>query len=224
MRAVIFLGPSLSFNEAKEILAMADYRPPAGRGDLSAAVDEGVEIIGLIDGLFYQKTAVAHKEILYAIRKGVAVVGGSSMGALRARELDVYGMIGVGKIYRWYKEGLICADDEVAVAFHPVTYQPLSEPLVNIRATLESLLSKGMISYEEAEIILKGAREIPFQLRNYSRIIQKTITELGSERAKVILELLRRERIDQKREDAIEVLVKIRELIKNRYDLNITSI
>ncbi|MCX8181984.1 MAG: TfuA-related McrA-glycine thioamidation protein [Candidatus Methanomethyliaceae archaeon] len=212
MKVVVFLGPSLPLEEAKKILDYADYRPPAGRGDVAGVADEGFGIIGLVDGVFYQKTAVSHREILYALKKGVKVVGGSSIGALRACELDVYGMIGVGKIYRWYREGIISADDEVAVAFHPNTYQPLSEPLVNIRATLEVLISRGMISEDDRRIIIESAKEIPFHLRNYSRIIQKAIDKLGRDRARGLLELLRMERVDQKRIDAIEVLNKVKEL------------
>ncbi len=64
---------------------------------------------------------------------GVTVVGGCSMGALRASELDTYGMIGVGRIYRWYRDGVAESDDEVAVTFHPDTLEPLSVPLVNMR-------------------------------------------------------------------------------------------
>lgn len=216
MKVVVFLGPSLPVEDARKILEIAEYRPPAGRGDVSGVADEGFKIIGLVDGVFYQKMAVSHREILYAIKKGVKVVGGASIGALRACELDVYGMIGVGRIYRWYKEGMICADDEVAVAFHPNTYQPLSEPLVNVRATLESLLSRGMISQRDGEVILESAKEIPFHLRSYSRIIQKAIDRIGKERAKKIFELLLKERVDQKRIDAIEVLNKIRELAKTK--------
>lgn len=215
MKVVVFLGPSLPIEDARETLQIAEYRPPAGRGDVAAATDEGFNIIGLVDGVFYQKIAVSHREILYAIKKGVKVVGGSSIGALRACELDVYGMIGVGKIYKWYKEGVISSDDEVAVVFHPTTYYPLSEPLVNIRATLEYLESRGMINGREKEIIIRSAKETPFQFRNYSRIIQKAIDQLGRERAKTIFELVRKERIDQKRIDAIEVLKKVKELIAN---------
>ncbi|MBC7113271.1 MAG: TfuA-related McrA-glycine thioamidation protein [Candidatus Methanomethyliales bacterium] len=213
MKVVIFLGPSLEAEEAKKILDLAEYRPPAGRGDVAGAADEGFGIIGLVDGVFYQKTAVSPREILYALKKGVKVVGGSSIGALRACELDAYGMMGVGRIYRWYKEGVISADDEVAVVFHPTTYQPLSEPLVNIRATLEALVSRGMISQREEEIIINSAKEIPFHLRNYSRIIQKAMEKLGGERARTVLDLLKKERIDQKKLDAIEVLKKIRDLV-----------
>jgi hypothetical protein len=45
------------------------------------------------------RAAVGHREIISALKAGVCVVGGSSMGALRASELDSYGMIGVGRIY-----------------------------------------------------------------------------------------------------------------------------
>ncbi|MCX8169464.1 MAG: TfuA-like protein, partial [Candidatus Methanomethyliaceae archaeon] len=135
------------------------------------------------------------------------------MGAIRACELDVYGMIGVGEIYRWYKEGKIIGDDEVAVAFHPITYQPISEALVNIRATLNFLKIMEKISEIEYEIILRVAKEIPFYLRNYSRILQKAIPELGGKRVRKIEELIKHNKIDQKRMDSISVLNKIKSII-----------
>jgi len=70
---------------------------------------------------------VAHKEILDVLKKGVTVVGGSSMGALRAAELDAFGMVGAGRIYECYRSGRIEADDEVAVTYNPVTGEQLSE-------------------------------------------------------------------------------------------------
>ncbi|RZN57868.1 MAG: TfuA-related McrA-glycine thioamidation protein [Candidatus Methanomethylicota archaeon] len=211
-KIIVFLGPSLSKEEALRILPIADYRPPAGRGDVLKAIEDGAKVIGLIDGVFYHRVTVTPREIMNAIDRGVIVIGGASIGALRACELDNYGMIGIGKIYNWYKEGKINADDEVAVAYHPSTYQPISEALVNIRATLDHLLSKSKISEEEAKVILRIAKEVPFYLRNYNRIIQRSISELGIKRAKEIFEIIKLERIDQKREDAIEVLKKIKEI------------
>ncbi|MDD1775860.1 MAG: hypothetical protein LUP94_00735, partial [Candidatus Methanomethylicus sp.] len=70
MKIVIFLGPSLPVDEAIKILPSAEYKPPAARGDVVLAVDNGAQIIGIIDGVFYQKAAVAHREILYALKKG----------------------------------------------------------------------------------------------------------------------------------------------------------
>ena len=96
---VVFLGPSLARSRAEQILE-ADYRPPAKRGDLYNAAREGARIILLIDGVFFQDCSVAHKEVLYALEAGAKVLGASSMGALRASELDVYGMEGIGQIYQ----------------------------------------------------------------------------------------------------------------------------
>ncbi|HJK01344.1 MAG TPA: TfuA-like protein, partial [Methanocorpusculum sp.] len=83
---VVFIGPSLSIDDAKQILPDAEYLPPAKRGDFTDAVRIGVKTIVLIDGVFFQDRAVGHREILTALRTGISVYGASSMGALRASE------------------------------------------------------------------------------------------------------------------------------------------
>ena len=75
--AAVFIGPSLPLEEAKQILPDAEYLPPAKRGDLTEAVKAGAKIIVLIDGGFFQDRAVGHREILSALRAGVAVSGSS---------------------------------------------------------------------------------------------------------------------------------------------------
>lgn len=213
MKSVVFLGPSLPWEEAKAILPTADYRPPAGRGDIVAVVGMGFDAIGLIDGVFYQRPAVAPREILLALDQGMKVLGGSSMGALRAAELDAYGMIGVGKIYSWYKEGKINSDDEVALVFHPKTFEALSEPLVNIRATLEALLDGRKITQGEARTIIIAAKDTPFQLRNSMRIVQAAMNRgLDKGRGALILSAFRDCHVDQKKLDARELLTKLNSL------------
>lgn len=76
---IIFTGPSLNHKEAKKILD-ADYRPPVGRDDILWALKDKPKVIGVIDGVFHQRPAVSHKELLRALESGVEVVGGSSMG------------------------------------------------------------------------------------------------------------------------------------------------
>lgn len=49
--------------------------------------------------------AVWHKELLYTLQEGVEVCGASSMGALRAAELESFGMLGVGVIFQAYRDG-----------------------------------------------------------------------------------------------------------------------
>ncbi len=117
-RIIVFLGPSLDRESAGKILA-AEYRPPAKRGDITRAAGDGASVICLIDGVFHQDNAVAHREILAAVKKGVKVVGASSMGALRAAEMDTLGMVGIGEIYRMYRDGELESDDEVALVFDP---------------------------------------------------------------------------------------------------------
>src|SRR4051794_35869047 len=115
MKAVIFLGPSLPLDEAREALD-AIYLPPAGQTDLvTAAVNHQPDVIGLIDGVFSQSLSVWHKEILYVLEHGIPIYGASSMGALRAAETSAFGMIGVGEIFRQYASGELTDDDEVAL-------------------------------------------------------------------------------------------------------------
>lgn len=160
-KIVVFLGPSMPLDEARSILE-ADYRPPAKRGDVLKAARNGADIICLIDGVFFQDSSVAHKEILEALRLGIKVIGASSMGALRAAEMNAYGMEGVGEIYEAYRRGELISDDEVALIFDPVTLEPLSEPLVNIRHNLRLSVECGYLDDKTADQLLEIARSIYF--------------------------------------------------------------
>jgi len=51
--------------------------------------------------------------------QGIHVFGAASIGALRAAELDVFGMRGIGDIYEAFRDGLLEDDDEVAVLHGP---------------------------------------------------------------------------------------------------------
>src|SRR5579872_4115480 len=144
-RIVVFLGPSLPVERAREILH-ADYRPPARKGDIYRILTSGVTTIVLIDGLFHGAPSIWQREILAALDEGIAVLGASSMGALRAAELHRFGMIGHGTVFAWYRDGVITGDDEVALQHAPedLGYRALSEPLVNMRSTLHAARSEGV--------------------------------------------------------------------------------
>jgi hypothetical protein len=126
----------------------------------------------LIDGVFYNRAAVSHREIINAVQSGVTVVGGSSMGALRASELDGFGMIGVGKIYTCFKQGRIEADDEVAVAYNPVTLAPVSDPLVNIRFALHSLVETDVVDAGISDALLGLAQSIFYVERSFPLLLR----------------------------------------------------
>ena len=71
-KIIIYAGLSLSFSEAKEILNSDDnneviYKRPIQRGDLSLAVKENPDIIGIIDGVFHQNSAIHNVQLIVLI-------------------------------------------------------------------------------------------------------------------------------------------------------------
>ncbi|HEX5284234.1 MAG TPA: TfuA-like protein [Bryocella sp.] len=150
----IFLGPTLARADAERILD-ADYLPPICRGDL-ARLPDYIRFVGIIDGEFYQSLSVSPKEVVTLLRRGVTVCGASSMGALRAAETHKLGTIGVGKIFEMFRDGILDADDEVALVYEPDTYRKLSEPLVNLRAALSLAASAHIIDeHEKSDLALR---------------------------------------------------------------------
>jgi TfuA protein len=194
----IFLGPTLELSAARAVLD-ADYLPPITRGDLGR-LGAHVKTVGIIDGEFYQSLAVSPKEVLPLLDRGIYVYGASSMGALRAAETYPFGMIGVGKIFEWYRDGVIDADDEVALTYDPVTYRPTSVPLVNIRFCLQAAVSEGVIAQSTADEIVRAVEQLYFPSRSY-----QVVSQLRPE----LEDFIRRRRPDQKREDALLLLQTI---------------
>ncbi|HXV30471.1 MAG TPA: TfuA-like protein, partial [Sinorhizobium sp.] len=145
---VAFLGPTLSVGEARRLLD-AVYLPPAAQGSIVLAVKEfQPKTILLIDGIFQSEPAVRHKEILWALSRGIHVVGAASMGALRAAELYRYGMIGIGLIYRWYRRFHFAPDDAVAVLHGPasVGWAALTCARIDLRRTLRAAERRALIA------------------------------------------------------------------------------
>lgn len=214
-KAVIFTGNSISHEEARKILG-ANYQPPVRRFQLEKFVQEGYKIIGIIDGIFFDRAAVGHREILSALDSGVKVVGGASMGALRASELDTHGMIGVGKVYEWYRDGVIESDDEVAVSTNPDTFEPISVPLVNIRETLKAALTSGLVSEEEHDGLLKLAIDTYYPDRSYFGLVKEGVKRglIPEEKKKSVLDFCTGNEVDIKREDAVLVLETVKKLME----------
>jgi hypothetical protein len=208
---VVFLGPSLSRDKAEQIL-QADFRPPAKRGDIYRAAREGARVICLIDGVFFQDCSVAHKEVLYALEAGARVVGASSMGALRASELDVYGMEGIGSIYQAYKSGRLVSDDEVALVFDPFTWEPRSEPLVNIRFNLDLAWQKGLIDASSKDRLFHCAQALYFPERTYERMLAAAEGLVPEKVLQRFREFLAEEKRDFKMEDAVLALQRAKEI------------
>ena len=211
-KIIVFAGLSISHEEALKILN-AEYRPPIKRGDILNVIKDSPEIIGIIDGVFHQAPAVGHKEIIRAIDNGITVVGGASMGAIRASELDSLGMKGLGNVYESYATGKIESDDDVAVAFNPETYEQLSEALVNIEHKLSLATEKKIINNSEKNEILKVAKSIYYPKRTYSKIFTKS--KISDEKKENLIEFASKI-VDIKKQDAIAVIKYIKSLKKQQ--------
>src|SRR6476469_7469441 len=96
----------MSASEANSELE-AVYLPPADEGDVYRVALHRARAIGIIDGYFQSVPTVRHKEILWAMSRGIHVFGSASMGALRAAELGTLGMVGVGIIFKQYRDEVL---------------------------------------------------------------------------------------------------------------------
>ena len=205
-RLVVFLGPTLSHDDARDVLD-AEYRPPAAHGDVLRIALRRPKAIGLVDGVFERVPAVWHKEILFALSEGVHVYGAASMGALRAAELDAFGMRGVGTVYRAYADGVLEDDDEVAVA-HAGTehgFRALSDAMVDVRATLAAAVGAGVIHEGTADGLVARIKSTFYAERALVAALDR-----ADEEHELLRAWLPGGRVERKREDALELLRAIR--------------
>jgi hypothetical protein len=215
-KMVVFLGPSMPLSQARAVLPEAIFLPPVGQSDLVSAIRvHRPEVVGIIDGFFSQSLSVWHKEILWALAQGVRVYGASSMGALRAAECAEFGMVGVGEIYRQYASGELVSDDEVALAHADADFgwRKLSEPLVNVRATLAAAVRDGVTEGCVAGRVVEVARGIFFADRRWQVLWQEALQQGVPAPDLERLERYARERyVDQKRLDALALIEVLHDL------------
>lgn len=215
VKIIIYTGLSLPFDEAKEILDSSDdvdviYKRPIKRGDLNLALKERPNIIAIIDGVFHQNSAVGHKEILKAIESGIEVLGASSMGALRASELDTLGMTGIGYCYEQYAKGIIDSDDDVAVMLDSESLEPLSVPLISMRYVFTKAADENIITAEEKEELLHITKKTYYPQRNYAKTLNES--SLDNDKKGNLINFIR-ETEDIKKTDAKLLLNHIKSLI-----------
>jgi len=165
-RPVLFVGPSLP---PDLIPTDMDVRPPAKAGDLAALIAEHPPAVGLIDGCFEIAPAVWHKEMLDLIAHGIPVIGGASLGALRAAELHRFGVTGIGAIFEAYRDGVANRDDAVMVSHAPADlgYRALTLALVDMEAALQRM----DLPFDERRTLQRIARRLDFRERSWARCL-----------------------------------------------------
>ena len=229
MTVTVFLGPSLPREEAAKVLR-ADYRPPVRQGDVYRLVQQDrPSAIAIIDGYFQDVPSVWHKEILWAMDQGIPVFGAASMGALRAAEMEPFGMVGVGRIYEAFRDGVFAPfddevfedDDEVAVVHGPpeLGYPALSDAMVDLRASFAAAAELGVIDTDLRDRLVAAYKQRFFRERSFAQLPAVT-AELGlpSAESAALVDWLETGRVDQKREDARALLRHLTEGAADRRD------
>ncbi len=173
MVAIIFGGPSLEGVDRTKSSAL--FLSPASQGDLLRAVREHrPSAIGLLDcDLPYRSLPTWHKEILFALARGVAVVGAAAVGAHRAVELAPNGMEGVGGIFERVASGDLERDDEVLCDWEetPDGIRCLTLPLVSMRDGLTAAKDAGMLSDRSASSLFSLAERLFWRKRTWRALL-----------------------------------------------------
>jgi hypothetical protein len=154
------------------VLPDAVCLPPIRRGDLSRDIEEGVNVVGIIDGEFFQSMAVTPSEVLDALRTGMAVYGAGSIGALRAAELHEFGMVGCGRIFEHIRDTPYFLDDYLGVTFEDATSPHVSLPMIDFSATLEALTKAGSLDEASAEQLYIQYASLHFSERSLARLVK----------------------------------------------------
>ncbi|MDI1229132.1 MAG: TfuA-like protein [bacterium] len=221
--AVLFTGPTLTGAEIEERCGITEaggiftldngnrliLHGPVSEGDVARLVPAAPAIIAIIDGFYETVPAVWHKEILFAMKEGIHVLGAASMGALRAAELASFGMEGVGEIYRDYAGGVLEDDDEVAVVHAPaeVKYAAMSDAMLNIRRTVAAAQSTGIITPENAALLLRIGKSLFYKNRNYQAILDTAFRQgVDDHQLMAFKTFIATHRIDQKRLDGLALV------------------
>jgi hypothetical protein len=193
---------------AAGLLPRAEIVPPIRHGDaFSYRLADGDTLV-VVDGLFLQVASVRHRELLALLDAGVRVVGCSSMGALRAAELQEYGMIGFGSVFDGYLDGSIVGDDEVAVVHGTAEdgYPIFAEALVNIRATLRAARDSSVLDGDAHDLVLAVARDRGFVDRQWPAVVATARTAgLDPATADCLVRFVREHAVDVKRRDALQL-------------------
>lgn len=216
-KVLIYAGPSLDSESILEVIPDAIIKPPAKQGDIISDVMhyEPTHVL-LIEGVFHQNLSVWHKELVWAMQiPGVrAVYGAASMGALRAADMSDFGMIGCGKIFAWYNEGVITGEEEVAASYVARDSHLIAAtiPLVDVRGALLKGLEDELFEDQEVEDLLARAGAIHWTERTL-----RAIWELSP-----ALENLVRTH-SQKAIDALQLIHTFRDLLPEEHAVRPTE-
>jgi len=181
-QTLLFAGPSSYSIDLSRYSWVVNEGPCKQSDILNHLLLDNLGRIIIADGFYKSVPAPWHKEILIAIKEGVEVIGTSSLGALRAAELDKYGMIGFGKVYSYMKEEL--RDDSEVALIHEVStskYRPITLAHVEVVFWIRYCLDLKLITDDQAVAIIDISANTFFEKRTkqfLSRLIRTNIPDV----------------------------------------------
>jgi hypothetical protein len=205
----IFAGPSLA---GHTVPPQIETFPPATRGALRAALTSGYTRVGFVDGAIEESERLPLWELREALATpGVTVLGGASMGAVRAVQLESAGMRGHGHVFRLFRRGSLTDCDEVYVLHAPAAlrYRCLTLPLVNIRYTLRAMRLTGHLARAEEQALLTYMRDVPWFDRDRHSLSAAVYATCGRSHCARIMQTFDLMYRDIKHEDAMSLISRL---------------
>jgi hypothetical protein len=206
----IYSGLALSKNQLREAFPAAEFAYLAKRNTLYKDIKDGVHIVGILDGEYVNGLSVSPTEIMDALRCGLKVYGAAGIGALRAAELNAFGMKGCGRIYEYIKSSNYFADDHIGQNYWNAEISTDAVPFLDIKLSLDELVSQKKVTPKESKKILGHYQDLHFSRRSISILKKNLGSSFDSKRLNSILTQLKNVRFH----DGLQMVQKI------QYDLN----
>ena len=171
---ILFAGPSLYGLDTSKY-QWIDVCGPACQSDIYSILNhKHYTRIILADGLYKSIPAPWHKEILLALEMKIEVFGVASLGALRAAELNEYGMKGTGKVYEYINSNII-DDSEVAVMHKPEKngWEAMTLAHVEVKYWSEKMKEEGRMTKDTSNDIISWSQQTNFERRTKKALIKE---------------------------------------------------
>jgi hypothetical protein len=206
---IVYLSASIGRARASFLLPNAQYHPPLQANDFEKLIQLPLAIV-ILDGLY---SLELEQQVANILEAGVKVYGASALGALLAAKLAPVGMRGVGEIYQHFVDH-IYQDDKVlgfAVSTAKNAHRRLTEPLVNVYATMDHAVLGNALNISMSRVIVEAAESLSDENRTFENIF------LESQKRGIDQHVLRAFSnwvsnggyVDQQREDACVVLNRV---------------
>ena len=210
MKIKVYSVLTLRKPEVRRILPDATVAPPIQRGDLLKDIRRKYNVIVIIDGRFYHSLAVSPTKIMDALRCGLRIYGASSMGALRAAELEFYGMTGCGRIFEFIKRRQSFRDDFLGQSFDPATGRRASTPFIDFFFNLETLVRRGTIDRKCSGRLSRAFAGLHYSDRNLVNLKSRLSAKYKNDPGLLASAESAFKLGSQKRRDAIKTLLLVK--------------